>query len=500
MAKKSPDKDLDYIRDRIQTQFVTTDLDSGAAEEEIANLAERTILVKRRVTDKAGFLKDRKEPPYIELGDFLGAGGQYLVFRGKIHFNKIRDFSRLWIPLTAHQAMEEDGADLTKFMDYTKKLAGQIKRKGLRKARQEVMAFINARGFFHKGECAVKVSFEDVSNIPRVQRETFTIGMYQPSIVFTITEGKTAGNRIYRVMELVPRHIAPPEVRKKLNLDQQMRVALRVAEVLKFIDEKGAVHRDLKPDNIMLLPTSEGVVPKVADFGLMKLREFQQVLTFLTASSCMLLGTPEYIAPEQAENPVSADIRSDIYCLGATAYYWWTGHSPNPVRDNVSPRERVHLKFINAINRERKPAPPLSLSVRTDFLSRRARKYQTVLAGMLVTDPAHRYQTPDEVMEDLRRALDGNKLVARPESQAIMRLAFSPARRKMRLGRLALCVAAGAALLLGGGYLLCNEVPSMRKRLPDWIQKTVPWYRSLPDASGERAIHLRVHRLPRCGT
>ena len=122
MAKTSPDKDLDYIRDRIQTQFVTTDLDSSAAEEEIANLAERTILVKRRVTDSSGFLKDRKEPPYIELGDFLGAGGQYLVFRGKIHFSKIRDFSRLWIPLTAHQAMEEDGADLTQFMDYTKKL------------------------------------------------------------------------------------------------------------------------------------------------------------------------------------------------------------------------------------------------------------------------------------------------------------------------------------------------------------------------------------------
>ncbi len=471
-----PRDELAQVKQRILTQFATADLDPGRAEEEISSLAERTIFIKKRVTDDAGFLKDRNEEPYVELLDFLGAGGQYLVFKGKMHFQKVMDFTRFWIPIIAHQLMEADGADLSKFLDYNKHLREGADKKGLKKVRAEVMEFIESRGYFPDGACAVKVSFEDISNIPRAKRETFTIGMHHPNIVFTLTEGKTAGNRVYRVMELVPKHVPPPEVRKKIGLRDQVEITMKVAEVLSFIEAKGAVHRDLKPENIMLAVKGGEIIPKVADFGLMKLREFQEVLTFLTASSCMLLGTPEYIAPEQAENPANADIRSDIYCLGATAYYWWTGHSPNPVQENASPRERVHLKFLNAINRERKPTNPLSLSVKHDFLSRIARKYQSVLAGMMATNPHKRYQKPADVVADLKRVLENKKPLGNPEMpSAVLSGAFSKARRRIGVARLAAASVALLALLLAAAYLACNFSPKLRNMLPAAATKALPW-------------------------
>jgi serine/threonine protein kinase len=477
MAKKRDE--LTTIRDKLELQFAATELASDTLEEDISSLAKRTLQIKGRITDEQGFLKDREEEPYVELMEFLGAGGQYLVFKGRIHWDRVTDFAKMWIPLEAHQLMESEGVDISKFHHYGKVLGAQARKAGSRKTRRKVRDFLSRSKLFPRNLCAVKVSIDNITKNPRAKRETFTIGMYHPNIVFTLTEGRTAGNRVYRVMELVPRFIAPPQIRRELGLDEQIQVTLKVAEVLSYIEQKGAIHRDLKPDNIMLVPTHNGVRPKVGDFGLMKLREFQEVISFLTASSCMFLGTPEYVAPEQAQDPAKADIRSDLYCLGATAYYWWTGQSPNPVRDNVSPRERVHLKFINAINREQKPKPPLHLKgVRRDFFSTKANKYQAVLAGLLVSDPAIRYQNPLDVVEDLRRIQEGKPVSGPPAPlQQVKRHAYSPGRDRVSRGRRAIGVWLLGLVILGCIYIALNESPALRDALPAWVVQHVPWYR-----------------------
>src|SRR5262249_39360063 len=111
---------------------------------------------------------------------------------------------------------------------------------------------------------------------------------------------------------------------------------------LQHAHEKGMVHRDVKPDNLMLtsspLAPSEGErgrgegvgVVKVLDFGLAALTA-ERGAGDLTATN-VVMGTPDYMAPEQAEDARKADIRADVYSLGCTLYYLLTGSVPYPAQ------------------------------------------------------------------------------------------------------------------------------------------------------------------------
>src|SRR5262249_807537 len=90
--------------------------------------------------------------------------------------------------------------------------------------------------------------------------------------------------------------------------------------------ERGMVHRDIKPHNLMLTP--DGTV-KVLDFGLASLAEARDATEGLTGPGAMM-GTPDYMAPEQAENPHRADTRADVYSLGCTLFQLLTGRVPFP--------------------------------------------------------------------------------------------------------------------------------------------------------------------------
>ena len=90
---------------------------------------------------------------------------------------------------------------------------------------------------------------------------------------------------------------------------------------------RGMVHRDIKPGNLMLAREGKKAIVKVLDFGLAKATSEGQVDSGLTREGQML-GTPDYIAPEQIRDAQSADIRADIYSLGCTLYYLLTGGPP----------------------------------------------------------------------------------------------------------------------------------------------------------------------------
>ena len=111
------------------------------------------------------------------------------------------------------------------------------------------------------------------------------------------------------------------EILGKLSVGDALHVTLRCAEALQFAHGQNLVHRDIKPDNIML--TSKGKV-KVADFGLAKATDDDLSMT----ASGTGLGTPYYMAPEQARNAKHVDGRTDIYALGVTLYHFLTGKLP----------------------------------------------------------------------------------------------------------------------------------------------------------------------------
>jgi serine/threonine protein kinase len=146
--------------------------------------------------------------------------------------------------------------------------------------------------------------------------------------------------------------------------------------------EQGMAHRDIKPQNLMVTPQG---LTKVLDFGLARMRSAQVPGTALTQADSFM-GTPEYVAPEQATDARQADTRADIYSLGCTLFALLTGRPPF-VEDTAVKLVLAHIGQQPAPVRELRPDVPPKLSA--------------VVAKMLAKDPAERFQRPIEVAEAL---------------------------------------------------------------------------------------------------
>lgn len=170
----------------------------------------------------------------------------------------------------------------------------------------------------------------------------------------------------------------------KLSIGDAVHVVLRCADALRVAhQEHNVIHRDIKPDNILV--TKKGIV-KVADFGLAKaIGEGDEEEMSLTQSGTGL-GTPLYMAPEQARDAKSADKRTDIYALGITMYYFVTGKLPflgDTVVKLIMAKEAGKYDSARKHNRE---VPE---------------KLDLIIDKMIQTDKQHRYASCDELIHDL---------------------------------------------------------------------------------------------------
>lgn len=166
---------------------------------------------------------------------------------------------------------------------------------------------------------------------------------------------------------------------QRFSVGDAVHIAMVSAEALKHAHDLNLVHRDVKPDNILL--TSRGVV-KVADFGLAKLVDEDVSMT----QSGTALGTPLYMAPEQARSAKTVDQRSDIYALGATLYHMLTGVPPLQ-GDNAL--ELILAKESGKYESARKLRPEIP------------EKLDLILDKMMARESKHRYPACDELLRDL---------------------------------------------------------------------------------------------------
>jgi serine/threonine protein kinase len=162
--------------------------------------------------------------------------------------------------------------------------------------------------------------------------------------------------------------------------------AYQTAQGLQHAHERGMIHRDIKPGNLILFRQGKKGTVKILDFGLAKVTSEQKIDGTLTQQGQML-GTPDYIAPEQTLDAQKADIRSDIYSLGCTLYQLLTGNPPFSGNTLYAVLQAHHVTEARMVNLVR-PEVPVELAA--------------VVAKMMAKDPSRRYQTPAEVAQALK--------------------------------------------------------------------------------------------------
>ncbi len=201
-----------------------------------------------------------------------------------------------------------------------------------------------------------------------------------PNIVKALDFGRE-GTQRFLVMEFVEGESLGQKIEREGRMpeDEAIRIISLVALGLQKAHAQGMIHRDVKPDNILLTP--DGQV-KLTDLGLVKEVEAELNLTRTGRG----LGTPHFMAPEQFRNAKKADARCDIYSLGATLYMMVTGELPF---ESNGPLDAWMKKINNQIEAPRKVIP--TMSERLDWAIRRA----------INPDPVHRPGCCREFIEDL---------------------------------------------------------------------------------------------------
>jgi hypothetical protein len=223
----------------------------------------------------------------------------------------------------------------------------------------------------------------DPAAVERFRREVRAAAQLQHPNIVTAHDADRAGDRHFLVMEYVEGVSLAHLLRERGPLPVAVACAYvrQAALGLQHAHERGLVHRDIKPDNLMR--TADETV-KVLDFGLAALTA-ERGPDGLTSAN-VVMGTPDYMAPEQAEDARAADIRADVYSLGCTLYELLTGQVPYPAPTGLRKVLAHRDKPLPSVRDLRPEVPP---------------ELAEVLARMLFKRPADRYQTPGEVAEAL---------------------------------------------------------------------------------------------------
>jgi len=190
-----------------------------------------------------------------------------------------------------------------------------------------------------------------------------------------------------------------------LGRQEALELIRQTADALDHAHDQGVIHRDIKPQNLMLTPDEYGESAghlKVLDLGIARLNSVSgsdDGMTRVTMTTTgAIVGTVDYMSPEQAINSRHADARSDIYSLGCTLYFLLTGKT-------LHAGETLMERLI--AHRER-PVPRLS-----DEMETADRDLEAVFRRMVARDPEKRYQTMAELLADLDAMLSGQRLVIR---------------------------------------------------------------------------------------
>ena len=285
----------------------------------------------------------------------------------------------------------------------------------------------------------IKAGMDSHQVIARFERERQALElMDHPNIAQVLDAGTTDGEsgrlgagRPYVAMELVA---GIPITRfcdeQRLTLRERLELFIPVCHAVQHAHQKGIIHRDLKPSNVLITLYDGRPVPKVIDFGVAKAIGGTMSERALFTEAGVLIGTPEYMAPEQADlNNLDIDTRADIYSLGVILYELLAGAPPFTSRQL---RDAGFLEMLRLVREVEPPKPSTRLSSCEELPSIAAtRKIEPRTLTKLITgeldwivmrclekDRGRRYESASSFAQDIQRYLNDEPVLAGPPSAA----------------------------------------------------------------------------------
>lgn len=272
----------------------------------------------------------------------------------------------------------------------------------------------------------IKVGLDTREILARFEDESRLLAkLDHPSIARILDAGATAEGRPYFVLELVD-GVPITDYCDAHRLDVRARVELlvEVCRAVQHAHQKGVVHRDIKPSNILVEEVDGKPVPKVIDFGVAKTIDVESIATKAATRPGMVVGTWEYMSPEQARGSDDLDTRTDVYSLGIVLYELLTG-SPPFERARLRKEGLARLPQILAREIPNLPSTRVMRECEGELAHRRGVEPQRLRRSLrgdldgialraLEGDRERRYASPLELAADLERHLRREPVTARP--------------------------------------------------------------------------------------
>jgi eukaryotic-like serine/threonine-protein kinase len=276
----------------------------------------------------------------------------------------------------------------------------------------------------------IKAGMDSKAVLARFEAERQALAMMDhPNIARVLDAGASSDQHPFFVMELVK---GVPITKycddHKLTPKERLELFVPVCQAIQHAHQKGIIHRDIKPSNVLIALYDDRPVPKVIDFGVAKAAGQQLTDHSLVTGFGALVGTPEYMSPEQASfNNLDIDTRSDVYALGVLLYELLAGSTPI---DRVSLGKAALLEVLRIVREVEPPRPSTRLSSAHALPSLSANRgtepkkltgllrneLDWIVMKALEKDRNRRYETANGLARDIQRYLTDEDIEARPPS------------------------------------------------------------------------------------
>ncbi|MHC4534364.1 MAG: protein kinase domain-containing protein [Planctomycetota bacterium] len=327
----------------------------------------------------------------------------------------------------------------------------------------------------------IKPGMDTKQVIARFETERQALALLDhPNVAHMFNAETTEAGRPYFVMEYVKGVPLTEHCdRQNLGIEERLGLFLEVCEAVQHAHQKGIIHRDIKPSNILVSVQADKMVPKIIDFGIAKALSQSLTERTLLTEQGQIIGTPEYMSPEQAEmTNQDIDTRSDIYSLGVVLYVLLTGvlpfdpetlreGGPESIRKVIREEQpKTPSNRISTLNAEDSAEVARHRHIDFSTLQHRLRgDLDWITLRALEKDRMRRYGSVGEFAADIRRHLKHELVLARPPSTVYKIKKF------IRRNRVTVTAASMVAAALVVGLILSTTLYLQKKSALDALAK-----------------------------